>query len=203
MAAENPLTKLPLAGQLGVAAGLAAVILGLFWYLYWNEATTQQAQKTQRLEELRADIRKLEITANKLEEFKREVQQREAKLESLKQILPPAKETPDLMRKVQYLASSSNLSVRTFDPGAVVNKEFYQEYPINLQVEGSYHNLALFFDRVGRIPRLVNANNVKITSRPRPTAQQTITATCVATTYVYVDKPPAPPGPARPGQRRR
>jgi len=199
MAAENPLTKLPLAGQLGVAAGLAAVILGLFWWQYWDPKSVEQAQKTQRLEELRADIRKLEITANKLEEFKREVAQREAKLEQLKQILPPAKETPDLMRKVQYLAASSNLSIKTFDPGAVVTKDFYQEYPINLAVEGSFHNLALFFDRVGRIPRLVNASQVRITADTRPTALKTITANCVATTYVYVDKPPAPPGP---GQRR-
>ena len=202
MAAENPLTKLPLAGQLGVAAGLAAVILGLFWYFYWSPASAEQAQKAKRLEDLRADIRKLEITANKLEEFKREVQQREAKLEQLKQILPTNKETPDLMRKVQYLASSSNLSVTTFDPGAVVTKEFYAEYPITLSVQGSYHNLALFFDRVGRIPRLVNANDVRIQSRPRPSASETITATCVATTYVYVDKPVAPAKPARPGQGR-
>jgi len=203
MAAENPLTKLPLAGQLGVAAGLAAVILGLFWYFYWSPASAEEAQKAKRLEDLRADIRKLEITANKLEEFKREVQQREAKLEQLKQILPTNKETPDLMRKVQYLAASSNLSVTTFDPGAVATKEFYAEYPITLTVQGSYHNLALFFDRVGRIPRLVNANNVRIQSRPRPTASDTISATCVATTYVYVDKPVAPPKPARPAPKRR
>jgi type IV pilus assembly protein PilO len=202
MAAENPLTKLPLAAQLGLAAGLAAVILGLFWYFYWSPASVEEAKNAKRLEDLRADIRKLEITANKLEEFKREVQQREAKLEQLKQILPPAKETPDLMRKVQYLASSSNLSVTTFDPGPVATKEFYAEYPITLTVQGSYHNLALFFDRVGRIPRLVNANNVRIQSRAKPTAQETISATCIATTYVYVEKAAAPPKPARPAPRK-
>lgn len=205
MAAENPLTKLPLAGQMGVGLGVAVVILGLFWWQYWSPKSAEQAKKTQKLEALRADIRKLEITANKLEEFKREVQQREAKLEQLKQILPTNKETPDLMRKVQYLAASSNLSVTTFDPGAVAQKEFYAEYPINLTVTGSYHNLALFFDRVGRIPRLVNANNVRIQSRPKPSALETLTATCVATTYVYVDKPAPAPGkkpPARPGQRK-
>lgn len=196
MAAENPLTKLPLGGQLGVSVGLAAVIVGAFWYFYWNPAVQQETKKQADLENLRADIRKLEITANKLEEFKREVALREATLDKLKQILPPEKETPDLMRKVQYLASESSLTIRRFTPGPTVSKNFYQEWPINVDVEGSYHNLALFFDRVGRLPRLVNAGNVKIRAQGKPTPTNTIAVGCVATTYVYVDKPPEPPKPA-------
>jgi type IV pilus assembly protein PilO len=203
MAAENPLTKLPLAGQLGVAAGLAAVILGLFWYFYWSPASAEQAQKAKRLEDLRADIRKLEITANKLEEFKREVQIREAKLEQLKQVLPNEKQTADLMRKVQYLASQSNLTIKRFNPGNTVSKDFYQEWPINVEVEGNYHNLALFFDRVGRLPRLVNAGTLTVRNEARPTVSKTMRATLVATTYVYTGRAETAPKPgAKPAGRR-
>lgn len=199
MAAENPLTKLPLVGQLGVGAGLAAAILGAFWYLWWNPAVEQETQKTARLSELQDDIKKLEVTASKLEEFRKEVGALEARLDQLKQYLPPAKETPDLMRKVQYLATQQNLTIKRFNPGATVNKDFYQEYPINVDVEGTFHNLALFFDRLGRMPRLVNAGNVRIRSQGRQTASNTVAASCVATTYVYVDKPPEPP---RPGAKK-
>jgi type IV pilus assembly protein PilO len=197
--AENPLTKLPLAGQLGVSAGLAAVIAVAFWYFYWSDAVKQEAAKTANLETLQADIRKLEITANKLEEFKREVATREAKLETLKRILPAEKETPDLMRKVNYLALQSSLIIKRFNPAPTVTKEFYQEWPINVDVEGTYHNLAMFFDRVGRLTRLVNVGNVKVRANSRQTATNTITSNCVATTYVYVETPPPAAGPARPG----
>jgi type IV pilus assembly protein PilO len=195
MAAENPLTKLPLAGQLGIGLGLAAAILGAFWYLWWNPAVAEEAQKTARLEELRDDIKKLEVTASKLEEFKNEVRALEGRLDQLKLYLPPAKETPDLMRKVQYLATQQNLTLKRFNPGATVNRDFYQEYPINIDVEGTFHNLALFFDRLGRMPRLVNAGNVRVRSQGRQTATNTVSASCVATTYVYVEKPPEPPRP--------
>ena len=84
----------------------------------------------------RSEIRALEVTANKLQEFQREVALLEAKLETLKRILPPEKETPDLMRKVQSLAAQSNLMITKFTPGATVNKEFYQEWPINVDVDG-------------------------------------------------------------------
>lgn len=197
MAAENPLTKLPVAGQLGVAAGLAAAIIAAFYFLYWSGAVEQEQQKLGSLNALREDIRKLEAVAAKLEEFRAKVTQLEQKLELLKRYLPPEKETPDLMRKVEYLARQSNLNVKRFQPAATVAKDYYQEWPINIDVEGNYHNLALFFDRVGRLPRLVNVSNVKIRTASKQTSTSTIAANCIATTYVYVEKPPQQP--AKPG----
>jgi type IV pilus assembly protein PilO len=102
------------------------------------------------------------------------------------------------MRKVQYLASQSNLIVRRFTPSPTVNKDYYQEWPINVDVEGNYHNLGLFFDRVGRLQRLVNVGNVRVRSQTKQTANNTVSASLIATTYVYVDKPPAPAGPPKP-----
>jgi len=197
--ADNALTRMSLAGQLGVSLFLALIIGGLFWWQYLSPAMEEEKQKTARLENLQREIRALEVTANKLAEFQREVALLEAKLETLKRILPPEKETPDLMRKVQSLASQSSLLIKTFTPGQTVNKEFYQEWPINMSVEGNYHNLGIFFDRVGRLSRLVNIGNIRIASRGDQTVSNTITANCVATTFVYVDTPVPPPGaPAAP-----
>jgi type IV pilus assembly protein PilO len=185
-------------GQIGVSVLAAGLIVGAFWYFKWQELVALEQSKQGTLNTLREDIRKLEAVAAKLEEFRAKVTQLEARLETLKRYLPPEKETPDLMRKVQYLASQSNLTVTRFTPSATVNKDYYQEWPINVDVTGNYHNLGLFFDRVGRLQRLVNVGNVKVRSQTKQTANNTISASCVATTYVYVDKPPAPPGPPKP-----
>ena len=203
--AENALTRMSVKGQLGVALFVAALIAGVFYWQYLGPAREEEEAKTTQLENLRREIRALEVTASKLQEFQREVALLEAKLETLKRILPPEKETPDLMRKVQSLAAQSNLTIKTFSPAAVVNKEFYQEWPINVAVEGSYHNLGYFFDRVSRLSRLVNVGNLKIAARNNPTPSRTIAANCVATTFVYVDTPPPPPPGAAvpPGQVRR
>lgn len=200
--ADNALTRLPLAGQLGVSGGVAALIGGLFWYFVWSPMVAEETQKAQTLEKLQKDIRALEVTANKLQEFQREVALLEVKLDTLKRILPPAKETPDLMKRVQYLAAQSNLIIKKFNPGATVTKDFYQEFPINVDVEGTYHNLGLFFDRVGRLSRLVNVGNLKVKAQSKATASNTIAAACVATTFVYMEQPPPPPGgkPGTPGK---
>lgn len=196
--ADNALTKLSLNGQIGASVAAAALVGGLFYYFYYADAVAERETKTARLEALQTEIRGLEVTANRLQEFQREVQLLEAKLETLKRILPPAKETPDLMRKVQALAAQSNLQIKTFTPLAVVNKDFYQEWPINVAVQGTYHNLALFFDRIGRLSRLVNIGDLKIASLPNQSVSGTISASCLATTFVYVDTPLPAPAPPRP-----
>jgi type IV pilus assembly protein PilO len=215
--AENPLTKLPLAGQLGVSVILAALIGGGFYYFFWADMVAEETKKSDELAALQSDIRSLEVTANKLQEFQREVALREAKLETLKRILPADKETPELMKKVQYLAAQSNLMIKRFTPGATVNREFpiegqpapkpgqpppakvtneyYQEWPINVDVEGTYHNLGLFFDRVGRLSRLVNVGNLRVKNQSSPRPSNTIAVSCVATTFVYVEASPTPPPP--------
>ena len=89
--ADNALTKLPLAGQLGVAFLVAALICGAFYWFSYAEALEQQKTKEAALAVLQKEIRALEATANRLPEFQREVQALEARLETLKRILPPQK----------------------------------------------------------------------------------------------------------------
>ena len=198
--ADNPLTKLPLAGQLGVSALIALLICGGFYYFWYADAMEQQKQKESRLAALQQEIRALEATANRLPEFQREVQALEARLETLKRILPPEKEMPDLMRRIQYLAAQSSLQIRKFNPATVVTKDFYQEVPVSIDVEGTYHNMGAFLDRVSRMSRLVNMSDLKIKAQSTQTLNNTVGITATATTYVYLDNVP-PPAAARPGPR--
>jgi type IV pilus assembly protein PilO len=199
--AENSYTRLSLAGQVGVALLIAALICGGFWYFWYSPMLEEEQRKTTQLDTLQKEIRVLEVTANKLQEFQREVQLLEAQLETLKRVLPPDKETPDLMRRVQSLAAQSSLSIKKFNPGPEVAKDFYKEVPYNIDVEGTYHNLGIFFDRVSRLSRLVKMANVKVKAQGQPTASNTVAASGVATTYVYVDKPATPPPPGAPPAR--
>ena len=204
--AENPLTRLPLAGQLGVSAIIALLICGGFYYFWYKDALEQQRQKEARLATLQKEIRALEATANRLPEFQREVQALEARLETLKRILPPEKEMPDLMRRIQYLAAQSSLSIRKFNPTAVVQRDFYQEVPVSIDVDGTYHNMGAFLDRVSRMSRLVNMGDIKIKSQTNQTLSRTVGISATATTYVYQEPPPAPAGAApgkAPARRRR
>jgi len=99
-----------------------------------------------------------------LSEFQTEVAELQGRLDSLKAVLPDEKDYADLLRRIQTLATQSNLTVQTFTPQAPVTKQIHAEWPITLELEGSYHNLATFFDRVGKFTRIVNITG---SSEPR------------------------------------
>jgi type IV pilus assembly protein PilO len=89
-----------------------------------------------------------------------------------------------LLRQVQEGAVGSNLLIKRFQPLPVVQKDFFSEWPINLEVDGTYHSLGIFFDKLSKFSRIVNVSEVKIAENKKR-SNQTISATCVATTFVY------------------
>jgi len=192
------LTKLPWYAQVGAFVALAAGGCGVFYYYYEMPARADLDSRQQQLAALRADITKGLSTAKKLPEFRAQVSDLEGRLESLRAVLPDEKDAADLLSRMQVVASQSNLTIKSFKPGATVTKQLHAEWPITLELEGTYHNLALFFDRVGKFTRIVNVTGVEIKGKDKPESNATITATCVATTFVLLDKPGAKGAP-KPG----
>src|SRR5262245_23503596 len=195
---ELSLTRLPWYGQVGAFVLLSLGGVGAFVYYYEMPARADFSSRESQLEGLRKDISMGVNTARKLPEFKRQVQELEARLANLKAVLPEEKDAADLLRRMQTVATQSNLTIKSFKPAPTVTKQLHAEWPINLELEGTYHNLAIFFDRVGKFTRIVNITGLDVKGRDRPDANGTITATCTATTFVLLDKP-APPKPGARG----
>jgi len=196
---ELTLTKLPWYAQVGAFVALAIGGCGAFYYYYEMPARADMVSRQTQLVSLRADVNKGLATAKKLPEFKSQVTDLEGRLANLKAILPEEKDAADLLNRMQTVAAQSNMTIKGFKPSPTVTKQLHAEWPITLELEGTYHNLALFFDRVGKFTRIVNISGLDVKGKDKPEAGATITATCVATTFVLLDKPaPAKPGAARP-----
>jgi type IV pilus assembly protein PilO len=187
------LAKLPWYAQIGAFVVLAAAGCGAFYYYYEMPVQTELLSRRNQLAGLRADITKGQTTARKLPEFKSQVAELEGRLDSLKAVLPDEKDAADLLRRMQSVATQSNLVIKSFKPAPIITKQLHAEWPIGLELEGTYHNLAMFFDRVGKFTRIVNITGVDIKGKERPDPNVTISATCVATTFVLLDKPAAKP----------
>jgi len=135
-------------------------------------------------------------TARQLPAFRAQVADLEARLDALKPILPEEKDVGDLLRRIQTLATQSSLTIRGFRPQPIATREIHAEWPIGLELEGTYHNLGAFLDRVSRFPRIINVGNLVITSKAEPSTTASIDVSCTATTFVLVDQAAAAPAPA-------
>jgi type IV pilus assembly protein PilO len=182
------LTKLPWYGQVGAFAVLAIGGIGAFIYYYDMPARAEIETRQEQLAVLKKDITRGLNTAKKLPEFEKEVAQLEARLTALSAVLPEEKDAADLLRRMQTVAAQSNLTIKSFKPEKVVSKQLHAEWPISLEVDGTYHNLALFCDRVGKFTRTVNISELDVKGKTTPDPNSTITATLVATTFVLLDK---------------
>jgi type IV pilus assembly protein PilO len=179
---------LPWYAQIGAFVLLAGSGVGAFFYYYEAPMRTDMATRRAQLATLRADVTKGYATAKRLPEFRAQVTELEARLANLKSVLPEEKDAADLLRRLQTVATQSNLTIKGFKPSPVVTKQLHAEWPIALQLDGTYHNLATFFDRVGRFTRIINIRGVDVKGKDKPDPNSTITATCVATTFVLLDK---------------
>jgi len=189
------LAKLPWYAQLGAFLVLAIGGVGVFvWYYelpFREDLTSRQTQLTA----LRNDIAKGQNTAKQLGQFRAEVDDLEARLGSLRAVLPEEKDAADLLRRMQTVATQSNLTIKSFKPAPPVTKQLHAEWPIELQLEGTYHNLAIFFDRIGKFTRIVNITGLDVHGKEPHDPNATIVAQCIATTFVLLDKPmPPKPG---------
>jgi len=191
--ANLSLSKLPWYAQLGAMVAIAIAVGGAFYYFYEMPQQEQIAVSAKELSDIRGRISKGQAMARQLPEFRKEIGTLEARLESLKPILPDERDVGDLLRRVQTLAVQSNLKVNGFRPQAITTREMHAEWPIALQLEGNYHNLGLFLDRVSKFPRIINIGSMVLAAKENPTPQASMTINATATTFVLVDAPPPVP----------
>jgi len=183
------------AWYVGAIVGLvaAAVIFFLGHRFLLDPKNKELARKENRLEDLQAKINEGRVAQRQLPEFREEVRRLEVKLDKLLRILPARRNTPELLRRVKNLAEQGNLDVNRFRPQGFVDRDFYSEWPIAIDLQGSYHNLALLFDRISRISRIINIEDLKIKTAKSGKSgggDQTISAVFKAKTFVYKEAEP-------------
>ena len=181
-------------GQMAIMVIMMGII-GFGGYKFWpniEQANKQIKRKQDKLDDLNAEITKGLNLEKKLPELEREIANLEAQLEQLKTIMPPDQIDSEIVSKFEQLAGRSRLSINKMNPGRRQRKEFYDEYPITLDVEANYHDLGLFFDRLAQLPRIFNVNAVSM--KQRLTASTSISANFRAVTFIYREDNKKPGG---------
>ena len=161
------LTKLPWYAQIAAFVALSVVGVGMFYYYYEMPARAEIASHETTLKALKADVAKGQATEKKLPQFRAQVGDLEERLASLSEVLPEEKDGAELLRQMEATAVQSNLVIKSFKPAPVVTKQLHSEWPISLELDGTYHDLAQFFDRIGKFARIVNISNLTVKGKDK------------------------------------
>ena len=171
--------------QIAIFALLSLTTVGAAWQVLLGPARADLATRQARLVGLQSDLMRATATAKRLPALEHEIASLESSLVATTAVLPDEKDAQDVLRQLHSLASESALELSSFTPKAVTDKPQYSEWPIELGIDGSYHDLGRFFDRVANLSLLVSVSNLHLKARQQPGGPASLTASCTATTYVF------------------
>jgi type IV pilus assembly protein PilO len=185
------IVKLPTSRKVIILVLLIAVVAGLFFYLiYWPNLEVLKKKKAE-VEVLERQVRELRTVAANMKRFQEEAAKLREELKVAITQLPTSKEIPSLLSNISQLGKDSGLEFLLFKPVGEINKDFYAEIPVEIKVKGAYNNVAIFFDKVGKLPRIVNISEVAMDSAKEVLGRWEINTSCTATTFKFVDKEPS------------
>ncbi|MEW6672575.1 MAG: type 4a pilus biogenesis protein PilO [Thermodesulfobacteriota bacterium] len=171
--------------------GTFVILIGPFVYFSYLPKLKQIDLLTKESESLTVQLVSARRQADQLQAWRNKEKQAEANFSIAKRALPQTKEIPSLLASISESGQVSGLEFLLFKPQNERAKQFYAEIPVSINVTGRYHDLAAFFDKVSRLPRLVNIDNIILKA---PAKGDKLNTTCTAITYRFIEaKPKAAP----------
>jgi len=168
---------------------IGAAIVAAYVYLLMLPLWESKGKLETDLQKIQTDLEQKRMIAANRPKLEAEIKGLEKQLEAALVKLPEEKEIPKLLTQVNTLGQQSGLEFLLFRPGAPVKKGFYAEVPIEIRVEGEYHTLGGFLDRVSKLERIVNVADLRINPlSAQKQASRTISADFKATTFTFLEK---------------
>jgi type IV pilus assembly protein PilO len=182
---------------IGVVLAIALYAVAYFYLPNFSEMKQTLENKKNELDTLNQKITQGRAAERRLPQLREEVRRTELDLQRILQILPTARNVEELIKRVEALARQGDFFLKKFAPREYINKDFYAEWPIEIQLDGTYHNLALLFDKMARFSRIINVEDLVMTGYPDAQGGRTLGANFVAKTFIYLgdQEPAAAPAP--------
>jgi len=185
--------KLPTSKKVVILVVLICVVIGLYAYSFFIPQQNELKSLKGELNNLVRELNESKAIAKDLENFKKQVEQLNMELTSALTQLPNEKEIPEILRNISALGKESKLDFTLFRPKPEEPQQFYARVPIELVFLGNYHNTGIFFDKVSKLPRIINVVNfnmirAKDKDKGKGEAELLVRTSCLVNTYRFIEK---------------
>ena len=177
--------KLGKGQRIGICAGAFFLLIGTFVYFSFLPKFTEIDQLKKDIEDLERKLMLSRRKALQLSKFRKMMAEAEAEFKIAKKALPEKKEIPSLLTGITDSGKDAGLEFLLFKPNPEEEKGFYAEIPVSIKVTGNFHNIAIFFDKVSRLFRIVNITDIRLNSKKDT---NNLNGSCTAVTYRFVEK---------------
>lgn len=183
----NRISKVPVPQRIAAVAGVLVLLVLVGYYFFISPVKSDIVAKERRLSSLEDELAKNKVIADYLPRYRVEVERLKQRLNEALTELPNEAEIPELLQKLAILVEQSDCAMATFEPQNEVMQAFYASIPVAMQITGNYHSIAVFFDKVSKLPRIVNVTEIKLSSPTVENQKVVLTANFTATTFKFVE----------------
>jgi type IV pilus assembly protein PilO len=182
------ITKLPKAVRFGIIAGIGvALAIGYFFLFYQEKNDELKGLRAQELE-LQRKLSEVRSVAANISAFESEIADLEIKLKTALRQLPNEKEIEVLLTDISNLGKTAGVEIKSFKRSEEVVHDFYAEVPIQIELEGEFHDIAQFVDLMSKLPRIVNMGALNIAIAREDEDGTVLSVRGTATTFRFVGK---------------
>jgi type IV pilus assembly protein PilO len=171
-----------------IYGGGAMLIVLLYAFLFHIPRSVEIEKSEGRILALEKERAKLQTQLKDREKTQAEIREVEGRFNEVKAQLPEQKEIPELLRQVSNLGRDSGLEVSLFRQKPEILHDLYAEVPVEMAVRGGYHQIALFFDKVRHLDRIVNVSDISVKNPQVIDEQMLVEASFFATTYRFLSE---------------
>jgi type IV pilus assembly protein PilO len=201
----DQIVKAPLGVKVGAVAALVAVITVLNYFVIGMDFGGSISDTEQRIARAKRDQAQLDkeyiektAIANNLNQFRREKELLEQQLTEALAELPEDKKIEDLLQVFEDRALKAGLKILSIEPKAPSSERFYARIPIPMSVTGNYHEIATFFDSLGRMRRIVNVSDVVLDAPKDVNGKVILSGKFLVTAFMFVNPTAKAAGPGSP-----
>jgi type IV pilus assembly protein PilO len=188
----DSILKLSTQKKILILVGILCVIAGFYLYALFIPRMDEIKLSKMELSKLAKELNESKAITRDLEKFKEQVQKLNEELKNALTQLPNEKEIPEILQNISKLGKESSLEFTLFRPKPEEPQQFYAKVPIELIALGSYHNIGIFFDKVSKLPRIINVVDFNMTRakeiKGRSETENLVKTSCMINTYRFIEK---------------
>jgi len=185
--AFEKVAKLPRSYRMAMLPAIALLVCAVYvYFLYLPATVTLEGIRDQQLQ-LQRKLSEVRTVAGNEEAVKEEIAALERELEVALRQLPDSKELPVLLTDITSLGKNAGLEFKAFRPQNELRRDFFAEVPIEIEFIGDFHEVAVFFDEVSRLPRIVNIGELDVAISSEDSLDTVLKVKGSATTFRFLD----------------
>ena len=184
--------------QWGVVIVGGALVTTALYFTMFKSQSEKNATAQHALEDKIRENNELESYRPKLKQIEQQLAELKQQLEIEQRIVPDEKQVDGFMTMMDGEAQKAGVELRRYTAKPVSAKEYYSEMPFDIELDGPYYSVLNFFDRVGKLERIINISGLMVATTKTPQAakakhtyqyapNESVVATCTATTFFSHD----------------